>query len=65
MPAPDGADRDATHVAGVPMIAANPGERSGEAPFLLWIDDVSPPDFVPQVQRIEVAVEPLSAEECA
>jgi hypothetical protein len=58
-------DRGGQEFGGVPMIAANPGERSGEAPFLLWIDDVSPPDFVPQVQRIEVAVEPLSAEECA
>jgi hypothetical protein len=58
-------DRGGQEFGGVAMIAANPGVRHGEAPFLLWIDDISPADFVPQAQRIAIAVEPLSAEECA
>jgi hypothetical protein len=58
-------DRGGQEFGGVAMIAANPAERNGEAPFLLWIDDVSPAEFVPSTQRIAAEVAPLSAEECA
>lgn len=58
-------DRGDQEFGGVPMIAANPEVRHGDAPFLLYIDDVSPDGFVPSAQRIEVHAEPLTAEECA
>lgn len=58
-------DRGGQEFGGVPMIALNPSVRHGDAPFRLFIDDVSPDDFVPSAQRIAVPVEPLTAEACA
>lgn len=49
----------------VPMIAANPAEREGEPPFILYLDDVEPSPFEPASQRVPVVVTPLSWAECA
>ena len=57
-------DRGDQQFGAVPMIGVNPGVRDGEAPFILYLDDVSPDGFEPATQRITVPVTPLSAEEC-
>lgn len=58
-------DRAGQQFGGVLMIDRNPDERSGDAPFRLYLDDVAPAGFTPATHRLPVEVCPLTAEACA
>lgn len=57
-------DERPVEFGGVPMIAANPAQRDGEPPFLLYIDYAVAEPFEPASQRVEVPIEPIGSAEC-